>query len=99
MDSSLEMPTATSVRTVPMKLVIDHRTMINAHLARTIGGKVSFTHLIGYAMVRARWALIIVRWSMTSFMGTARTLVAVGISSELSMFFAVLNAVSYTHLR
>ena len=53
MDSSLEMPTATSVRAVPMKLVIDHRTMINAHLARTIGGKVSFTHLIGYAMVQA----------------------------------------------
>ena len=53
MDISLEMPTATSVRAVPMKLVIDHRTMINAHLARTIGGKVSFTHLIGYAMVQA----------------------------------------------
>ncbi len=40
-------------------------------------------------IVRARWALIIVRWSMTSFIGTARTLVAVGISSEMSMFFAV----------
>ena len=53
MDISLEMPTATSVRTVPMKLTIDHRSMVNAHLARTIGGKVSFTHLIGYAMVRA----------------------------------------------
>ena len=53
MDVSLEMPTATSVRTIPMKLVIDHRTMINAHLARTIGGKVSFTHLIGWAMVQA----------------------------------------------
>ncbi len=53
MDVSLAMPTATSVRTVPMKLTIDHRSMINAHLARTIGGKVSFTHLIGYAMVRA----------------------------------------------
>ncbi|HSN10812.1 MAG TPA: 2-oxo acid dehydrogenase subunit E2, partial [Propionibacteriaceae bacterium] len=53
MDVSLEMPTATSVRTIPMKLVIDHRTMINSHLARTIGGKVSFTHLIGWAMVQA----------------------------------------------
>lgn len=53
MDSSLEMPTATSVRSVPMKLVIEHRAMINSHLARTIGGKVSFTHLIGYAMVQA----------------------------------------------
>ena len=27
--------------------------MINNHLARGRGGKVSFTHLIGYAMVRA----------------------------------------------
>ncbi len=53
MEASLEMPTATSVRTVPMKLVIDQRTMINTHLKRTTGGKVSFTHLIGYAMVQA----------------------------------------------
>ncbi len=57
MDISLEMPTATSVRTVPMKLVIDHRAMINAHLSRTIGGKVSFTHLIGWAMVQAMKAV------------------------------------------
>ncbi len=53
MDISLQMPTATSVRTIPMKLVIDHRIMINEHLSRTIGGKVSFTHLIGWAMVQA----------------------------------------------
>ena len=53
MDVSLSMPTATSVRNVPMKLAIDQRQMINAHLARTTGGKISFTHLIGYAMVQA----------------------------------------------
>ncbi|CAI9410494.1 multifunctional oxoglutarate decarboxylase/oxoglutarate dehydrogenase thiamine pyrophosphate-binding subunit/dihydrolipoyllysine-residue succinyltransferase subunit [Aestuariimicrobium sp. T2.26MG-19.2B] len=53
MDSSLTMPTATSVRSVPMKLVIDQRTMINNFLRRSKGGKVSFTHLIGYAMVQA----------------------------------------------
>ena len=57
MDQSLEVPTATSVRTVPMKLVIDQRTMINMHLKRTTGGKVSFTHLIGYAMVQAMKAI------------------------------------------
>jgi hypothetical protein len=28
--------------------------VINNHLARSRGGKVSFTHLIGYALVRAR---------------------------------------------
>ncbi|MGJ6979399.1 multifunctional oxoglutarate decarboxylase/oxoglutarate dehydrogenase thiamine pyrophosphate-binding subunit/dihydrolipoyllysine-residue succinyltransferase subunit [Aestuariimicrobium soli] len=53
MDASLSMPTATSVRSVPMKLVIDQRTMINNFLRRSKGGKVSFTHLIGYAMVQA----------------------------------------------
>lgn len=53
MDSSLQLPTATSVRAVPAKLMIDNRVVINNHLKRTHGGKVSFTHLIGYAMVQA----------------------------------------------
>jgi 2-oxoglutarate dehydrogenase E1 component len=53
MDASLAVPTATSVRSVPVKLLWDNRTVINNHLARARGGKVSFTHLIGYALVRA----------------------------------------------
>ncbi|WP_342371688.1 multifunctional oxoglutarate decarboxylase/oxoglutarate dehydrogenase thiamine pyrophosphate-binding subunit/dihydrolipoyllysine-residue succinyltransferase subunit [Propioniciclava soli] len=53
MEASLAVPTATSVRNIPMKLVIDQRDIINKHLARTTGGKISFTHLIGYAMVKA----------------------------------------------
>jgi len=53
MEASLEVPTATSVRAVPAKLLADNRIVINRHLARSRGGKVSFTHLIGYAMVRA----------------------------------------------
>jgi 2-oxoglutarate dehydrogenase E1 component len=53
MDSSLSVPTATSVRTIPVKLLFDNRTVINNHLARARGGKVSFTHLIGYALVQA----------------------------------------------
>jgi 2-oxoglutarate dehydrogenase E1 component len=53
MESSLTVPTATSVRTVPAKLLIDNRVVINNHLARSRGGKVSFTHLIGYAIVKA----------------------------------------------
>ncbi|WP_344329030.1 multifunctional oxoglutarate decarboxylase/oxoglutarate dehydrogenase thiamine pyrophosphate-binding subunit/dihydrolipoyllysine-residue succinyltransferase subunit [Aeromicrobium halocynthiae] len=57
MDASLEVPTATSVRSVPVKLLFDNRTVINNHLARARGGKVSFTHLIGYAVVRALSAM------------------------------------------
>ncbi|MEU7685650.1 multifunctional oxoglutarate decarboxylase/oxoglutarate dehydrogenase thiamine pyrophosphate-binding subunit/dihydrolipoyllysine-residue succinyltransferase subunit, partial [Streptomyces spectabilis] len=53
MNASLEVPTATSVRAVPVKLLFDNRIVINNHLKRARGGKISFTHLIGYAMVQA----------------------------------------------
>lgn len=53
MEASLEVPTATSQREIPAKLLIENRALLNTHLARTTGGKVSFTHLIGYALVEA----------------------------------------------
>jgi 2-oxoglutarate dehydrogenase E1 component len=53
MNASLELPTATSVRAIPVKLLFDNRIVINNHLKRARGGKVSFTHIIGYAMVQA----------------------------------------------
>ena len=53
MESSLTIPTATSVRAIPAKLMVDNRIVINNHLARNRGGKVSFTHIIGFAIVRA----------------------------------------------
>ena len=53
MSASLEVPTATSVRAIPAKLLIDNRIVVNNHLKRTRGGKISFTHLIGYALVQA----------------------------------------------
>jgi len=53
MTGSLEIPTATSVRAVPAKLVSDNRIVINNFLKRNRAGKISFTHLIGYAIVKA----------------------------------------------
>ncbi|MCU1627737.1 MAG: 2-oxoglutarate dehydrogenase, subunit [Pseudonocardia sp.] len=53
MNASLAVPTATSVRAVPAKLLADNRIVINNQLQRTRGGKISFTHLIGYAVVKA----------------------------------------------
>lgn len=53
MDESLQIPTATSAREIPAKLLIENRKVINTHLAATTGGKVSFTHLIGYAIIEA----------------------------------------------
>ncbi|ARQ68576.1 multifunctional oxoglutarate decarboxylase/oxoglutarate dehydrogenase thiamine pyrophosphate-binding subunit/dihydrolipoyllysine-residue succinyltransferase subunit [Streptomyces marincola] len=57
MNASRDLPTATSVRAVPVKLLFDNRIVINNHLKRARGGKVSFTHLIGYAMVQALKAM------------------------------------------
>ena len=53
MSASLDVPTATSVRAIPAKLMIDNRIVINNHLKRTRGGKISFTHVLGYAIVAA----------------------------------------------
>ncbi|HWW54581.1 MAG TPA: 2-oxo acid dehydrogenase subunit E2, partial [Acidimicrobiales bacterium] len=53
MEASLAVPTATSVRRVPAKLLEVNRKILNNHLGRRRGGKVSFTHLIGYAVVKA----------------------------------------------
>jgi multifunctional 2-oxoglutarate metabolism enzyme len=52
MEASLTVPTATSVRDVPAKLFEVQRSIINNHLKRTRGGKVSFTHLIAFAIVK-----------------------------------------------
>jgi 2-oxoglutarate dehydrogenase E1 component len=53
MAASLAIPTATSVRTIPAKLLEVNRAILNNQLARTGRGKVSFTHIIGFAVVRA----------------------------------------------
>lgn len=53
MEASLGIPTATSVRQVPVKLLAENRRLINRHQQRLGGDKVSFTHLVAYAIVRA----------------------------------------------
>ncbi|MCP3993115.1 MAG: multifunctional oxoglutarate decarboxylase/oxoglutarate dehydrogenase thiamine pyrophosphate-binding subunit/dihydrolipoyllysine-residue succinyltransferase subunit [Actinomycetia bacterium] len=53
MEASLEVPTATSFREIPAKLLEINRKVLNNHLRRVRGGKVSFTHIIGYAVVKA----------------------------------------------
>ncbi|MBI2170011.1 MAG: multifunctional oxoglutarate decarboxylase/oxoglutarate dehydrogenase thiamine pyrophosphate-binding subunit/dihydrolipoyllysine-residue succinyltransferase subunit [Actinobacteria bacterium] len=53
MEASLGVPTATSVREVPAKLLEVNRVILNNHLGRHGGGKVSFTHLIAFAVLRA----------------------------------------------
>jgi len=53
MTASLTIPTATSQRVVPVKLLEENRTLINNHLKKTAGGKISFTHIISWAILKA----------------------------------------------
>ena len=53
MEASLAVPTATSFRNVPAKLLEVNRKVINGFRSRSGQTKVSFTHLIGWAIVRA----------------------------------------------
>ena len=53
MQASLEVPTATSFRDIPAKMLEANRRVINGYLRRSRLGKVSFTHLIAWAAIRA----------------------------------------------
>jgi 2-oxoglutarate decarboxylase len=52
MTASLSMPLATSQRTIPVKVVDENRRLINHHRSLVGKGKISFTHLIGWALVQ-----------------------------------------------
>ena len=52
MEESLSVPTATSYRGIPLKLLDDNRRLINQHL-KARNRKVSYTHLIARAIIKA----------------------------------------------
>ncbi len=53
MEASLTIPTATSYRAIPVKLLEENRQTINEHPATGNRGKVSYTHIIAWAIVQA----------------------------------------------
>jgi 2-oxoglutarate dehydrogenase E1 component len=85
MEASLSVPTATSVRAIPAKLMIDNRIVINNHLARGRGGKVSFTHIIAYAMIKAVRAMP----EMNAFFGELDGKPAVGKPEHINLGVAI----------
>jgi multifunctional 2-oxoglutarate metabolism enzyme len=52
MVASLSVPTATSVRSVPVKALEENRRILNQVLARRRASKLSFTHILAYAIVK-----------------------------------------------
>src|SRR6266496_1145249 len=53
MEASLQVPTATSQRQIPVKLLEENRRLINEYRASRDESKISFTHLIGWAILQA----------------------------------------------
>ncbi len=53
METSLRVPTATSNRQVPVKVLEENRALVNQYLKEHKRGKASYTHFIAYAILRA----------------------------------------------
>lgn len=53
MEMSLTVPTATSFRNIPVKVLEENRRVINENLQAHGRGKVSFTHIIAWAIIKA----------------------------------------------
>jgi 2-oxoglutarate dehydrogenase E1 component len=85
MEGSLSVPTATSVRAIPAKLMIDNRIVINNHLKRSRGGKVSFTHIIAFAMIKAVRAMP----EMNAFFGDIDGKPAIGKPEHINLGVAI----------
>jgi len=65
MMTSLSVPVATSQRTIPVKLLEENRTLINNYLRRIKGGKISFTHLISWAILKAVKSFSVMNYAFT----------------------------------
>jgi len=53
MQSSLEIPTATTLRVIPVKMMFEDRAIINEYLDKSGEGKTTFTHFISWAVIQA----------------------------------------------
>jgi 2-oxoglutarate decarboxylase len=85
MERSLEIPTATSFRFIPAKVLEENRRVINRFLAGTTGGKVSFTHLIGWAIVAALESVPAMKKSYTEVDGQPHTVTPESVNFGLAV--------------
>ena len=53
MEASLAVPTATSIRNIPVKALEENRRVVNHHLSLIGQSKASYTHVVAWAIVNA----------------------------------------------
>jgi 2-oxoglutarate dehydrogenase E1 component len=87
MDSSLSIPIATSLRSIPVKVLEENRKYINNYFKKTKQGKISFTHIIGWAIVKALKSIPVLNNAFTIIDGNPmvikRTDVNIGLAIDL----------------
>jgi 2-oxoglutarate dehydrogenase E1 component len=74
MNISLSIPVASSQRTVPVKLLEENRILINNHLKKKNAGKISFTHIISWAILKAIKSFPVMNSAYTIFKGKSSVL-------------------------
>jgi 2-oxoglutarate decarboxylase len=86
MEQSLQIPTATSFRTVPVDVLVAKREELNDALrAAGRGEKLSFTHVIAYAIVRAAREMPFITYSFRRDESGAATRVEPGVHLGLAV--------------
>ena len=75
MMASLAVPTATSQRTIPVKVIDENRRLLNQWLELHGKGKISYTHLIAWAIVQATKAMPSINHAFAEVDGAAHRLV------------------------
>jgi 2-oxoglutarate decarboxylase len=69
MNTSLTIPVATSQRSIPVKLLEENRTLINKFLKKKEIGKISYTHIISWAILKAISSVPVMNYAFTIIEG------------------------------
>ncbi len=65
MNHSLTIPVATSQRVIPVKLLEENRKVLNQYLKKKDRGKISFTHIISWAILKAIKSVPVMNFAFT----------------------------------
>jgi len=85
MEASLGVPTATSVRTIPVRLMSENRALINDYQRYVGGEKVSFTHLVAWAVIKGLKCFSSLNTSIRTVNGTPQQVVPRGTNLGLAI--------------
>jgi 2-oxoglutarate decarboxylase len=88
MEASLSLPTATSLRIFPVKVLDENRSLLNKYLGSRSRGKVSYTHIVAWAIVKALKKYPNINASFTRVEGQAfkdeKTQINIGIAVDMT---------------